>query len=986
MYRLAGVPKVPRRTLSSTIDIVNRRIKLFPLMTMILYMLLATPLISARAQIGSGTEINSTPQRLSIEMPAAAPADRSAPAVVLEVPQDTVTIGLNFQGSELFVDSFSIPPDSMGAVGLEHIVQMINGRFNIYSKSTGAMVFTRSLDSFWSDIVGLTIPDGEHTFDPRIVFDPATGRWFATSIDGTEPNNIYLARSDTGNPTGTWLGVRFTADTVGVAEFHDYDTLAVDADGLYICTNDFGTIFGDESCYSIPKADLLQATPSIANMTRFEATPSGLPTVDGSMQPALDFGPSDGRAALLGVSGGRLVRGNIFGAGGAGAYLGTITGILGAPGHSTAPPARQPHPSEQTIENVSPRIVASVFEQGDSLWAVHAVLGSYDNSAIRWYEIDEVTNNLLQTGLIENLDEDFHEPSIAVNDFGQVVIGYTCSGPNLAPSACVSVGETIDGVTTFEIPFVVQEGAGHYWRDFRDPPSTERNRWGDYSATVLDPVDPCTFWTFQEFVAVSAVGDVGPSPLPEGGRWGIQITELTFKNCGVTQGINFDNFVIQSYAGGQDQNSIVDIEDNGTTLHITGNGWKKIGFPHFLTPNTVIEFDFKSSVQGEIHGIGFDDDDVINNPFRTFKLYGTQIWGIPDFADYQNAAPNWQHYRIPVGQFYTGTMLYITFTNDQDDTLQGAESFFSNLRVFEDSVELDFNEFLIQSYGGAQDQALLVEIEDNGATLHMTGNGWKKIYFPYTLTPNSVIEFDFKSNVAGEIHGIGFDEDDSINNPIRMFQLYGTQAWGIPDFNDYQYAAPAWQHYRIPVGRFYTGKMLYLTFSNDQDVAPHDAESFFSQIRVFEDAAELDFEDFTLQSYGGDQDQNPSVSIEDNGYTLHITGNGWKKIDFPYFLTPNTVIEFDFKSSVPGEIHGIGFDNDDRINNPIRTFQLYGSQSWGISDFNDYQNAAPAWKHYRIPVGQFYTGAALYLTFTNDDDGAPQDGESFFANVRVFED
>jgi uncharacterized repeat protein (TIGR01451 family) len=58
-----------------------------------------------------------------------------------------------------------------------------------------------------------------------------------------------------------------------------------------------------------------------------------------------------------------------------------------------------------------------------------------------------------------------------------------------------------------------------------------RNRWGDYSATVIDPVDPCTFWTFQEFVAVSAVGNVGRAPRPEGGQWGTQVTELTFNSC-----------------------------------------------------------------------------------------------------------------------------------------------------------------------------------------------------------------------------------------------------------------------------------------------------------------------------------------------------------------------------------------------------------------------------------------------------------------------
>lgn len=470
------------------------------------------------------TETISIPQELPAPPSAAPQGDRAVPASPTEDPLDVVTIGLNFQGSELFVDSLSIPPDTMGAVGYDHIVEMINGRFSVYSKTTGTRIFTRSLDGFWTTVVGLSIPSGDRTFDPRIIYDPTNGRWFATSIDrgGASGNNIYLGRSDTGNPTGDWDGVRFAADTVFPAEFHDYDTLAVDADGLYICTNDFGGI-GNESCYSIPKADLLSATPSIARMTRFEATPAGMPEVFGSVQPALDFGPSDGRAALLGVSfGGQLVRGNIFGTDGAGASLGTVINVSGAPVTTLAPPARQPHPFGRTMENVSPRIVGNVFEQGDSLWAVHAVLGGSGSSAVRWYEISEVTNTVLQTGLIQNSNQDYHEPSITVNEFGNVVIGYTCSGPSLAPSACVSVGETVGSVTTFENPLVLQLGAGHYFQDF----GGGRNRWGDYSATVIDPEDPCTFWTFQEFVAVGA-----GSGVDVGGSWGIQITELTFNSC-----------------------------------------------------------------------------------------------------------------------------------------------------------------------------------------------------------------------------------------------------------------------------------------------------------------------------------------------------------------------------------------------------------------------------------------------------------------------
>jgi hypothetical protein len=522
MFYFLNAFKELERTPFSPQFFAGMRLIFGSLLIIIITVLLTALSLTVHAQ--TEIEIISTPQELPVGPSADPTTSRAAQTIPATNPLDLVTIGLNFQGSELFVDSNFIPPDTMGAVGPDHIVEMINGRFDVYSKTNGTEVFTRSLDGFWTTVVGLSIPPGDRTFDPRIVFDPASGRWFATSIDrgiGTG-NNIYLGRSDTDNPTGDWDGVRFAADTVFPDEFHDYGTLGVDADGLYVCTNDFFG-GGNESCYSIPKADLLLAAPSIARMTRFEATPSGMPQVTGSVQPALDFGPSDGRAALLGVSfEGQLVRGNIFGADGAGASLGIVVNISGAPVTIQAPPARQPHPFGRTLENVSPRIVANVFEQGDSLWAVHAVLGNFSNSAVRWYEINEVTNTVLQTGLIQNPNEDYHEPSIAVNEFGNVVIGYTCSGPNLAPSACISVGETADEVTTFESPLRLQLGAGHYFQDF----NTGRNRWGDYSATVIDPVDPCTFWTFQEFVAVSA-----GSGVDVGGSWGIQITELSFNNC-----------------------------------------------------------------------------------------------------------------------------------------------------------------------------------------------------------------------------------------------------------------------------------------------------------------------------------------------------------------------------------------------------------------------------------------------------------------------
>ncbi len=147
----------------------------------------------------------------------------------------------------------------------------------------------------------------------------------------------------------------------------------------------------------------------------------------------------------------------------------------------------------------------------------------------------------------------------------------------------------------------------------------------------------------------------------------------------------------------------------------------------------------------------------------------------------------------------------------------------------------------------------------------------------------------------------------------------------------------------------------------------------------------ITFDADTLTSYGGrNQDRHVSIEVLDGGSTLHMKGNGWKDIDLPYEVTPNTVIEFDFRSDAQGEIHGIGFDNDDGINSN-RTFRIYGTQNWGRGDYDDYEDADGEWKHYRIPVGEHYTGEFDRLFFVNDQDAGNPTAESFFSNVRVYE-
>ena len=143
----------------------------------------------------------------------------------------------------------------------------------------------------------------------------------------------------------------------------------------------------------------------------------------------------------------------------------------------------------------------------------------------------------------------------------------------------------------------------------------------------------------------------------------------------------------------------------------------------------------------------------------------------------------------------------------------------------------------------------------------------------------------------------------------------------------------------------------------------------------------IDFNDYTISSYDPDQDAGEFLILAD-GATIKVEKNAWKAIDYAYHVTERTVLEFDFKSDKLGEIHGIGFDSDSSISSN-RLFRIYGSQNWGISSYATYDNV-PAWHSYKIPVGEFYTGDFTKLFFAADDD-ARSDGNSYFRNVRIYE-
>ncbi|MFK7920657.1 MAG: T9SS type A sorting domain-containing protein [Bacteroidia bacterium] len=143
----------------------------------------------------------------------------------------------------------------------------------------------------------------------------------------------------------------------------------------------------------------------------------------------------------------------------------------------------------------------------------------------------------------------------------------------------------------------------------------------------------------------------------------------------------------------------------------------------------------------------------------------------------------------------------------------------------------------------------------------------------------------------------------------------------------------------------------------------------------------IDFNSYTINSYGGTQDAGSSA-IQDAGATLLLQNNAWKSITYNYTVTANTVVEFDFRSTLQGEIHGIAFDNDNAISSNL-TFKVHGTQNWGFTDYDNY--SPTGWTTYVIPVGSFYTGSFNRLCFVADHDASPSNGNAYFRNVKVYE-
>lgn len=130
---------------------------------------------------------------------------------------------------------------------------------------------------------------------------------------------------------------------------------------------------------------------------------------------------------------------------------------------------------------------------------------------------------------------------------------------------------------------------------------------------------------------------------------------------------------------------------------------------------------------------------------------------------------------------------------------------------------------------------------------------------------------------------------------------------------------------------------------------------------------------------------SPSAIVQpmDGGNKIYLYGNIWQATTARFNIASNSMLEFEFSSDgPPGEIHGIGFDPDNRLRSNL-VFKLRGTQSWGVRGVASYTATPGQFQKFSIPVGEYYTGNNMRLLLVNDKDSGERNNSSQFRNVKL---
>ncbi|MBU0637756.1 MAG: hypothetical protein KKB50_02740 [Planctomycetes bacterium] len=433
-------------------------------------------------------------------------------------------IGGRDTGFTAIVSTGWTPPDPHLAVGPDHVVVMTNGAIAFFQKD-GTLDFQDEIEDsygFWGS-VGAT----GFVFDPEVIYDELSGRFFAMAAEGYGPGNTsyaLVAVSDDSNPNGTWHKYRFSTTELAGYMF-DSPNIGVDEDVMYITGDGFG-LGANYPVYTFDKASLLAGNPpaSTRSLTLSTSTQSaGFPPVSFDSPPALYF--AEHKEGSLNTSVRLLALRDPLGS----PYF-TATNVT-VPGYG--PPEDPPQMGTSSRPNTFDARFWSVAYRNGSLWAAHHINSS--RVVARWYQF--AMNGWPESGqeptLVQSGDIDLGADvrtffnSITVDDNGTAAMCYARSSPSEYISMGTAFRYASDPAGTVRDAVIRKASTGPY----------SSGRWGDYSAVNVDPSDGRTFWAHHEYA--------------EGGAWRTWVTGFMPSyspgdmNCdGLVNGFDIDGFIL----------------------------------------------------------------------------------------------------------------------------------------------------------------------------------------------------------------------------------------------------------------------------------------------------------------------------------------------------------------------------------------------------------------------------------------------------------
>src|SRR6266540_1419763 len=156
-------------------------------------------------------------------------------------------VGQGFTGPAGTFQVRYAPPDTNGAVGPNHYVQIVNTGFAIFTKSGTPIYGPVPTNTLWSGFGGGC--QSHNDGDATVVYDRAAGRWIFTQFSvSTTPYLQCVAISTSGDPTGSYYRYSFQ-----YGNFPDYPKLAVWPDAYYTTFNMFSR-HGNRYSFAGPEA------------------------------------------------------------------------------------------------------------------------------------------------------------------------------------------------------------------------------------------------------------------------------------------------------------------------------------------------------------------------------------------------------------------------------------------------------------------------------------------------------------------------------------------------------------------------------------------------------------------------------------------------------------------------------------------------------------------------------------------------------------